>query len=204
MAGYCERLSTPQSALLHELERETHLKTLAPQMMSGHLQGRVLSLISKLVRPVRALEIGTFTGYAALCLAEGLAPGGVLHTVEANAELAYIIRKYIGRAGLEGQICLHIGRAQDIVPGLEGVFDLVFIDAGKHDYPLYYDLVVDRMAAGGILLADNVLWSGKVLHPEQDADTLALHRFNEKVQQDARVENLILPIRDGVLVARKL
>ncbi len=201
---YCEAHTSPADETLCELERETYLKTLAPQMLSGHLQGRFLTMISQLVQPVVALEIGTFTGYGAICLARGLAPNGRLHTIEANRELEYIIRKYIGKAGLEDKIQLHLGNALEIIPNIPpGAFDLVFIDAGKQDYATYFDLVIDRMRPGGLILADNVLWSGKVLNPDQDEDTAALHAFNRKVLADPRVETLILPLRDGLLMARK-
>ncbi len=201
---YCQSHTSPLSPLLHELERETHLKTLAPQMLSGPLQGQLLRFLSLLLQPAAILEIGTFTGYSALCLAEGLQAGGVLHTIEANPELEYLIRKYVARAGMEECIQLHIGRAEDIIPSLEGNFDLVFIDAGKQEYGLFYDLLIDRVRPGGLILADNVLWSGKVLDPGNDADAQALHAFNERVQADGRVENLMLPVRDGLLVMRRV
>lgn len=201
---YCEAHTSPIDEVLYNLERETYLKTLAPQMLSGHLQGRLLTMISQLVQPVVALEIGTFTGYSAICLARGLAPGGRLHTIEANRELAYIIRKYIHKAGLETQIQLHLGNALEIIPNIPGPLDLVFIDAGKQDYSTYFDLLIDRIRPGGLILADNVLWSGKVLNPDQDEDTSALHAFNRKVLADPRVETLILPLRDGLLMAKKL
>jgi len=203
---YCEEHTSPQSPLLNALERETHLKTLAPQMLSGHLQGHFLSLLSQLMQPTTILEIGTFTGYSAICLAQGLQAGGRLHTIEANPEMEYLIRDYLQRAGLEERISLHIGEAQQIIPTLEETFDLVFIDAGKQEYALFYDLVIERVRSGGLIIADNVLWSGKPLEPalrEQDADTAAIHQFNQKVQQDARVDNIMLPIRDGLLIARK-
>jgi len=200
---YCEQLSTPPGELLYRLERETHLKTLAPQMMSGRLQGQFLRLLSGWIRPRRILEIGTFTGYATLCLAEGLGEDGELHTIEANAEIAYIIRKYVEESGYKDQIHLHLGDAFTIIPELPGPFDLVFIDAGKRDYEAYFKLIIDRVAPGGCILADNVLWSGKVLDPAQDEDTASLHAFNALVQADDRVDNLILPLRDGLLLARK-
>jgi len=203
LTDYCERHTTPLSPLLQELERETHLKTLAPQMLSGRLQGQLLRLFSRLLHPQRILEIGAFTGYSALCLAEGLAPGGELHTIEVNAELEYLIRRYIGRAGWEDRIHLHVGPAAKIIPDLEGPFDLVFIDAAKQEYALFYELVIDRVRPGGLILADNVLWSGKVLDPEQDLDAQALDAFNDEVQRDQRVENLLLPLRDGLMVMRR-
>ncbi len=172
-------------------------------MLSGPLQGRFLALISKLMRPQRVLEIGTFTGYSALCLAEGLAEGGELHTIEANPELAWLIRKYVDKSPFARQIQLHIGRAQSVIPTLTGNFDFVFMDAGKLDYSLYYDLVIDRMSAGALLIADNVLWSGKVIDNEKDVDTRSLDAFNKRVQADERVETLLLPLRDGLMLARK-
>ena len=200
---YCEALSSPPAPLLYELERETYLKTLAPQMMSGHLQGRLLSLLSTLSRPRSILEIGTFTGYATLCLAEGLAEEGCLHTIEANEELEPFIRRYLQKAGLEQKVQLYIGDARDIIPQIDTDFDLVFIDGGKLDYNEHYDLIIDRVRPGGLILADNVLWSGKVVQEPDDPDAQALHAFNEKVQQDPRVENFILPLRDGLMIARK-
>jgi len=204
--NYCEQHSSPPDPLLYELERETHLKTLAPQMLSGRLQGQLLQLISRLQQPRLALEIGTFTGYAAICLAQGLKEDGRLHTIEVNPELEYLIRKYLKKAGLEEKVLLHIGDAQKVIPTIAGNFDLVFLDAGKQHYAFYYDLVIDRLNPGGLILADNVLWSGKVTDPEQrarDADTRKLHEFNQKIQQDERVENLMLPLRDGLLIVRK-
>jgi caffeoyl-CoA O-methyltransferase len=201
--AYCEGHSSPPSPLLRELERETHLKTLAPQMISGPLQGQFLRFLSLLMQPKRILEIGTFTGYAALCLAEGLPEDGKLFTVEGNKEIAYLTRKYIRKAGLEEKVILHIGDAKSWIPGLEETFDLVFIDAGKNDYALYYDLVIPRLRPGGIILADNVLWSGKVVDKAEDPDTLAIQAFNDKVLNDPAVENLILPLRDGLMMIRK-
>ncbi len=202
--AYCEQLSTPPSPILKELERETHLKTLAPQMMSGHLQGHLLRLLCRLKQPQCVLEIGTFTAYATICLAEGLPPGGLLHTIEANPEMAHIIKKFIHKAGLEERVQSHIGRAEEIIPELDQRFDFVFLDAGKLDYGMFYDLLIERVNPGGLILADNVLWSGKVIQPTKDKDTAALHAFNEKINQDPRVENIILPIRDGLLIAQKL
>ena len=203
---YCEAHTTAQPAILHQLERETHLKTLAPQMLSGHLQGQFLAMLSKICRPRAILEIGAFTGYAAICLAQGLPEGGTLHTIEANPELEYLIRKYISLAGLDEKIHLHIGDAREVIPALPGPFDMVFIDAGKQDYIQYYDLVIDKVPRGGLIIADNVLWSGKVVSDEreQDQDAVSIHQFNEKVQRDERVENIMLPLRDGLLIARKV
>lgn len=201
--AYCEAHTTPQSEILYELERETNLKTLAPQMISGHLQGQFLTLLSQLQRPKAILEIGTFTGYAAICLAQGLAEGGLLHTIEPNRELEHIIRKYIVKAGLQEKIQLYIARAEEIIPNLNIAFDLVFIDAGKQQNALFYDMILDKVNPGGLILIDNVLWSGKVVTSENDADTEVIRAFNDKVHNDPRVENLLLPIRDGLLIARK-
>lgn len=199
---YCIQHSTAPSEVLYELDRETHLKTLAPQMMTGPLQGQLLRFISLWVKPKVALEIGTFTGYGAICIAEGLPEGGILHTIEPNRELEYIFRKYISKAGLGDQVNLHTGRAENIIPKLNCRFDLAMIDGGKQDYSLHYDLVMEKMNPGGVILVDNVLWDGKVTQEKKDKDTLLIHQFNEKIQADPRVENLLLPLRDGVLIIR--
>lgn len=200
---YCEAHTTTQSDLLYQLERETFLKTLAPQMASGHLQGRLLTILCQLIQPKIALEIGTFTGYAALCIADGLPDKSVLHTIEVNEELSYISHKYFQESPVGHKIKPHIGDATAIVPTLPYPFDFVFIDAGKKDYAAHFDLVIDKVSSGGIILADNVLWSGKVAEKKLDKVTKILHNFNEKIQQDERVENVLLPIRDGLLVIRK-
>ncbi len=203
LSAYCKAHTTPQSDLLYELERETNLKTMSPQMLSGHLQGQFLMLLSTLLQPKVILEIGTFTGYAAICLAQGLAENGILHTIEANRELEHIITKYITKARLENKTQLHFGKAEVIIPTLPLNFDLVFIDAGKQQNDLFYDLVFDKVNPGGLILVDNVLWSGKVVQGENDPDTALIRAFNDKVHQDDRVENLMLPIRDGLLIVRK-
>ncbi len=200
---YCEAHTSPPSPLLYELERETHLKTLAPQMMSGRLQGQLLALLSRLKRPQTILEIGTFTGYATLHLVEGLQPGGILHTVEPNRELEYLIRKYIAKAGREDDIRLHIGRIEEVLPRLTDDFDLVFMDAGKRDYAHHYELVIDRVRPGGLILADNVLWAGKVATEAADADTGAIRAFNDRIRRDGRVRQILLPLRDGLLIMEK-
>lgn len=201
---YCLDHTSSLGPVLHDLERETHLRTLGPQMLSGEYQGQLLRFLSLMLRPHRVLEIGTFTGYAALCMAEGLADGGVLHTIEANDELGWIIRKYIQQAGMEQKIVLHLGDAAAIVPTLDEVFDLVFLDAGKLDYPPHYELALAKMRPGGFLLADNVLWDGKVASGnERDETAKALRAFNDFVHQDERVENLLLPLRDGLMMVRK-
>tara|TARA_B110000444_G_C18762953_1_gene558529 strand:+ start:233 stop:814 length:582 start_codon:yes stop_codon:yes gene_type:complete len=190
--------------LLYELDRETHLKTLAPRMSSGPIQGRILSLISNLVRPKYILEIGTFTGFATLNLVRGLQPDGELITVEVNAELQYISNKYFTKSGYGDRINQLIGNAKEIVPALDYKFDLIFLDAGKKDYPIYYELILPKLRKGGIILADNILWSGKILDENMDKTSIVLDEFNKQVVEDSRVENVILPLRDGINVIRKL
>ena len=203
LAALCESYTSGFSEVLYQLERETHLKTLSPQMLSGHLQGRFLSLLSRLLQPQTILEIGTFTGYAAICLAEGLKEGGTLHTIEVNPELEYLCRKYFRKARLEDRIQLHIGNAFDIIPQLDAQYDLIFIDAGKRDNAAYYEMVIDRIRPGGFILVDNVLWSGKLGLKAKDADTRSIREFLDMVSSDPRVETLLLPIRDGLLLAEK-
>jgi caffeoyl-CoA O-methyltransferase len=179
---------------------------LIPRMLSGHLQGRILSMFSHMIQPKRILEIGTYTGYSALCLAEGLTPDGKLITMDINEELEDRVRRYINDSDYSSQIDFRVGNALEIIPTLEDELDLVFIDADKPNYSNYFDLVIDKLRTGGIIIADNVLWSAKVLDPEQlanDEDTKALHEFNEKMQQDSRVENVLMPVRDGLMVVRK-
>ncbi|GAB3305879.1 O-methyltransferase [Hymenobacter tenuis] len=204
---YADRHTTAESPLLARLNRETHVQLLHARMLSGHAQGRLLSMLSHMVRPRRVLELGTFTGYSALCLAEGLAPDGLLHTVEQNPELEDRIRRYVEEAGLEQQIQLHIGDARAIVPSLAETWDLVFIDADKINNDTYYELVLPHVRPGGFLLVDNVLWGGKVVDSycvkPSDKDTHAVRAFNDKVQADERVENVFLPMRDGLLLVRK-
>lgn len=204
---YAEAHTSPESEVLRRLNRETHVQVLAPRMLSGHLQGRLLSMISHMVRPRRVLELGTFTGYSALCLAEGLAPDGELHTVEQNPELEDRIRRYMTEAGLADRIHLHIGQALDLLPSFRETWDLVFIDADKINNDAYYELVLPQVRPGGFILIDNVLWSGKALESyplkPSDKDAHAVRAFNDKVQQDERVENVFLPVRDGILVVRK-
>jgi caffeoyl-CoA O-methyltransferase len=203
ISDYAESHTAPDSDFLQSLIRDTHLKTLAPRMLSGHLQGRFLSLISHLIQPKRVLEIGTFTGYSALCLAEGLAEDGILYALEANDELEYLIQEYIEKGNFQDKIKLIIGNALEIMPTIDEVFDLVFIDAGKRDYPLYYDLAIDKVRSGGLIIADNILWSGKVADDKKDLDTRIIDDFNKKIHADERVENILLPIRDGLMMARK-
>jgi len=202
--AYCEAHTTLPLPALHELERETHLRTLSPQMISGRVQGQLLALLTSLAQPKTALEIGTFTGYASLCIAKGLPQGGVLHTIEINPELAHISRKYFKEAGFADRIVAHVGDAKQVIPALGLQFDFVFLDAAKFDYQTYYDMLVERLNPGALLLTDNVLWDGKVATNAKDADTVNIDQFNKTVHADPRMENLMLPVRDGVLVARKL
>jgi len=202
--SYCESVSDEHSQILHELYRDTHLKTLAPRMASGPIQGRFLSLLCKLIAPKRILEIGTFTGYATLCMAEGLPPNGHIDTIEVNGELNHISNKYFVKAGARSQITSHVGDAREIVQSLAGPYDLVFIDAKKQDYGLYFDLVIEKVVDGGLVLADNVLWDGKVYSDANDATTKSLQVFNQKVKDDLRVETLLLPLRDGLTIMRKV
>lgn len=201
---YAEQHTTGESQLLNRINRDTHANVLMPRMLSGHLQGRVLAFISRLLQPVLALEIGTYTGYSALCLAEGVRKGGRLITIDINEELESRVRGYFREAGAEDLIDYRIGNALEIIPALEGSFDLVFIDADKENYSRYYDMVIDRMPVGAVILADNVLWSGKVLDEKADKDTAAIKAFNDKVHADNRVENVLLPVRDGIMMLRKV
>jgi len=199
---YSELHSSPESEILKNLNRETHANVLMPRMLSGHLQGRMLSMISCMIQPLSILEIGTYTGYSALCLAEGLKDNGLIHTIDINDELTPMVRKYVSLAGLDSKFRIYTGNALDIIPTLNGPFDLVFIDADKINYTNYFDLVFDKVNKGGYILADNVLWSGKIIAPlsEMDKDTLALHQFNERIAHDNRLEKVLLPVRDGVMV----
>lgn len=203
---YAEEHTSAESELLHKVNRQTHLEVMKPRMLSGHMQGRLLSMFSHMIKPKQILEVGTYTGYSAICLAEGLQPGGTLHTIDKNEELEDRVRGYFAEAGLTESVRYYIGNALDIIPTIDAVFDLIFIDADKINNANYYDMVIDRVVAGGYIIADNVLWSGKVLEKYRkklDEDTAALLAFNKKVQDDERVENILLPIRDGLMVARK-
>ena len=197
--------TSEQDPLLHELYRETNLKTLYPRMLSGPLQGKLLEMISRMIGPANVLEIGTFTGYSAICLARGLRPGGLLTTIEVDPELADFAGRYFRKAGLTGSIRQHIGKAMDILPQLNYPWDLVFIDADKESYVDYYDMVIGQMASGGYILADNVLWDGKVLEDpgRQDRETKGIVAFNAKVRKDDRADQLLLPVRDGLMIIRK-
>ncbi len=202
--NYIHEHTTTADDLLIELERETYLKVLRARMVSGHLQGKVLEMLSQMIRPKHILELGTFTGYSALCLAKGLPIEGVLHTIDINDELETFAQKYFDKSPYKNQIQLHIGDARDIIPEFEKTFDLVFMDADKRQYPEYYDLIFDKINNGGYLIADDVLWYGKMnLDKPDDAYTKGLMDFNKKVQEDDRVENVLFPIRDGLMVVRK-
>jgi caffeoyl-CoA O-methyltransferase len=209
LQAYADAHSEPEPPLLYTLWRETHLQLLMPRMATGHWQGRLLSMLSHLLKPRRVLEIGTFTAYATLCLAEGLVADGQLHTIEVNPERESRIRRYVAAAGLTEQVQLHIGDARDILTTLVGeVWDLVFIDADKINNGLYFDLVINQVRPGGLLIVDNVLWGGKALpsYPlkANDHDSRAVRAFNEQVRHDSRVVPLLLPVRDGLLLLRRV
>ncbi len=205
LAKYIEAHTDEEPELLKKLNRETQLKVLMPRMISGHFQGRVLSMLMKMIKPVNILEIGTYTGYSALCMAEGLQANGKLTTIDINAELEEMVSGYFEKSNYAKQIEYIIGDAKNIIPTLDIKFDVVFIDADKENYSLYYDLIFDKLNEGAYIIADNVLWSGKVVADaiKIDKDTKALLDFNDKVQHDDRVENVLFPIRDGLLIARK-
>tara|TARA_Y100000992_G_scaffold241261_1_gene172143 strand:- start:1967 stop:2608 length:642 start_codon:yes stop_codon:yes gene_type:complete len=198
---YCDS----ESDLLKELNRQTHLNIMQPRMLSGHLQGRILSSYSKAIKPNSILEIGTYTGYSALCLSEGLTSNGVLHTIDLNEEIASFTQNFINKSEFNKKIKFHIGNALDIIPNIDLKWDLVFIDADKENYSNYFDLVIEQVKTGGWIIADNVLWSGKVLEPtdKNDLETQSLKNFNKKVKSDSRVSNLLLPVRDGMMIMVK-
>ncbi len=205
ITAYCTHHSDSEDDLLKELNRQTHLKTMKPNMLSGHLQGGFLSLISQLIKPSYILEIGTFTGYSALCLAKGLTEAGKLITLDANAETSIIAKDFFNSSAYKNKIEFIEGDATKSISTLPNEIDLVFIDADKKNYALYYDLVFDKLKSGGLILVDNVLWKGKVLDLEtnNDKDTLIMQAFNEKVVKDVRVEKVMLPLRDGITLIRK-
>ncbi len=203
---YIAEHTSPESDLLKEINRETQAKILMPRMLSGHLQGRILSMLSKIIQPKTILEIGTYTGYSALCLAEGLQAGGTLHTIELNDELENFILRFFNKSKYKNQIKLHIGDALKLIPEMPDEIDLVFIDADKRVYLDYYQLIINKVRSGGVILADNVLWGEKVIEDiaENDEYTKGIVKFNDFVQNDERVENLILPVRDGIMMLRKI
>lgn len=206
LENYIAHNSQPEPEILRELTRETHLKVLRPRMVSGHFQGRVLSMLSKIIGPKNILEIGTYTGYSAICLAEGLRKDGVLHTIDTNEELLPIQRRYFDKSGFGNQIVQHTGDALDVVPTLNTIFDLIFIDAEKVSYDAYFECVLKKTRSGSVILSDNVLWSGKVVEPlaASDKATKSLLAYNKKLMQDKRIETVLLPIRDGLTVSRVL
>ncbi|WP_340203037.1 O-methyltransferase [Ascidiimonas sp. W6] len=204
LENYVAKHSQDEPDLLKELERETYKKIIHPRMLSGHFQGRVLSMLSKIIYPKTILEIGTYTGYSAICLAEGLQADGTIDTIDINEELQDLQRDFFDRSGHGNQIKQHVGNALEVIPTLDKVFDLVFIDADKDNYSAYFDLVIEKMRPGGIILSDNVLWSGQVLEPKKfnDKSTHALVAYNAKLKNDNRIETVLLPIRDGLTVSR--
>ena len=206
LLDYATNHSEPVPPLLKALARETHQKVLQPRMLSGALQGRFLSLLSKVAQPKRILEIGTFTGYATLCLAEGLNQEGEIHTIDCNEELMEFQKKYFDKSPFAHQIHQHLGEALDVIPQLQGTFDLVFIDADKKNYPNYFESLIPKINKGGLIISDNVLWSGKVLEEagKDDLETIRLQEFNKKMASDTRISSLLLPLRDGLTLSRVL
>lgn len=202
---YAEAHTSAENEILEELNRFTYSRILMPRMLSGHLQGRLLSMISKMINPSKVLEIGTYTGYSALCLAEGLKEGGKLYTIEVNEEYEHHILHFFNKSEYKERIELIIGDAVTSISELNEFFDLVFIDADKENYSVYFDLVIEKLNPGGYIIADNVLWSGKVLQheSEMDVETKAIHQFNQKVRSDNRLETVLLPVRDGLMIVRK-
>jgi predicted O-methyltransferase YrrM len=201
---YIEQHSSPEDPVLEDLYRQTHIRFLNPNMVSGHLQGKLLEFISLMINPLNILEIGTFTGYSAICLSRGLRPGGKLITIELNDELTDFAQSYFIRAGAEKKIIQLTGRAQDTIPDLDLMFDLVFIDGDKREYVEYFKMIIDKVKPGGYILADNVLWGGQVVEDEtNDPQTRGIITFNEMMQNEDKIENIILPIRDGLMLIRK-
>jgi len=204
LQSYLNDHCDPEPEALQFINRETYLKVLKPNMLSGHYQGRVLSMLSKMMQPKRILEIGTFTGYATICLAEGLTEDGIIHTIEVNRELEEMLNQHFSLTNVEKKIKPHFGAAEQVIAGLsDEVFDIVFIDADKKNNLLYFDLIFDKVRSGGLIIIDNVLWKGKVYGDEKDADTESFRKLNDRIAVDTRVEKLILPVRDGILIIRK-
>lgn len=201
---YVEGMTTPETDVLYQLKRETFLKAPSPQMVSGHYQGRLLTMITQMIRPKRVLEVGTFTGYTAICFGMGLPEDGQVHTIEVNEERETIIRKYLEKAEMQDKVTLYIGDAKEVIPTIDEMFDLVFIDASKMEYDTYFDLIFEKVRPGGFIMSDNVLWYGKVLEEKKDKKTAAIHDFNVRIQEDERVENILLPMMDGIMIARKI
>ena len=202
---YIRKNSSKEPEILKDLNKETYLKVLNPRMLSGHIQGRFLSIITKLIKPKKILEIGTYTGYSAICMAEGLIENGIIHTIDINEELVSIQNKYFAKSKCNNSIIQHVGDARNIIKSINEKFDLVFLDADKENYIEYYELVIEKVKKGGLIIADNVLWTGKVVEPNKDDDELTqyLIDFNKMINEDDRVENIILPLRDGLNVILK-
>tara|TARA_B100000674_G_scaffold431822_1_gene389243 strand:+ start:872 stop:1513 length:642 start_codon:yes stop_codon:yes gene_type:complete len=202
--NYSLENTSRESDLLSELNRETWAKVMTPRMLSGHLQGRILSMISNMIKPKTIVEIGTYTGYSALCLAEGLSENGILHTIDINEEYTSYAHKYFQRSDYTDKITQHIGNAVDVIPSISEKVQLVFIDADKENYSNYYNLIFDKLEIDGYIIADNVLWSGKVVEDKMDIETKALDEYNKMIQNDNRVENILLPVRDGLMICKKI
>jgi len=202
---YIRKNSSKEPEILKDLNKETYLKVLNPRMLSGHLQGRFLSIITKLIKPKTILEIGTYTGYSAICMAEGLVENGIIHTIDINEELVSIQNKYFKKSKCNNSITQHVGDARNIIKNINEEFDVVFLDADKENYIEYYELVIEKVKKGGLIIADNVLWTGKVVEPDKDDDELTqyLIDFNKMINEDDRVENIILPLRDGLNIILK-
>ena len=202
---YIRKNSSKEPEILKDLNKETYLKVLNPRMLSGHLQGRFLSIITKLIKPKTILEIGTYTGYSAICMAEGLVENGIIHTIDINEELVSIQNKYFKKSKCNNSITQHVGDARNIIKNINEEFDVVFLDADKENYIEYYELVIEKVKKGGLIIADNVLWTGKVVDPDKDDDELTqyLIDFNKMINEDDRVENIILPLRDGLNIILK-
>jgi len=204
ISSYSLENTEKEPKLLSDLNRETWANVMIPRMLSGHLQGRVLSMISKMIHPANIIEVGTYTGYSALCMAEGLKENGKIHTLDINEEYTSVAKKYFDKSEYKENIIQHIGNAVDVIPQLNDKFQLAFLDADKENYSNYFDLIINKMDIGGYIIADNVLWSGKVTEENKDEETMALHNYNKKVLSDKRVETVLLPVRDGLNISRKL
>ncbi|MBG65930.1 MAG: methyltransferase [Flavobacteriales bacterium] len=204
ISDYSNLFSEKESDLLQKISRETHLKMINPRMLSGHIQGRFLSMISKMIKPINIIEVGTFTGYSTLCLAEGLKKNGKIHTIDINEEYAEFAKKYFIMSDYKKKINQYVGDATKIIPKIKYNFQLAFIDADKTNYSKYYDLIFKKLDINGYIIADNVLWSGKVTENRKDKETNSIHNFNNIVMNDNRIENILLPIRDGLMICRKI
>ncbi|MBT6815145.1 MAG: O-methyltransferase [Flavobacteriales bacterium] len=204
ISSYSLENTEKELKLLSDLNRETWANVMIPRMLSGHLQGRVLSMISKMIHPTNIIEVGTYTGYSALCMAEGLKENGKIHTLDINEEYTSVAKKYFDKSDYKENIIQHIGNAVEVIPQLNDKFQLAFLDADKENYSNYFDLIINKMDIGGYIIADNVLWSGKVTEENKDEETMALHNYNKKVLSDKRVETVLLPVRDGLNISRKL